>query len=119
MLVEKYALASNIRKERFRLISGITALNLIQEGNFEEAEGYRRPFIEYIDVSIDELVQNLSFGFIPGSVSPNQIKEVASTLHEIANFLSENLDSIKKSTNLGKYAKMLVGILNDLSSASK
>lgn len=119
MLVEKYALASNIRKERLRLISGITALNLIQDGNLREAEDYRRPFIEYTDITIDELIQNLSFGFIPGSVSPHQIQEVASSLHEIANFLSEDFDSIKKSVNLGKYAKVLVGILNDLSPASR
>jgi len=119
MLLEKYTLASNIRRERYRLISGITALNLIQEGKFEDAEGYRQVFIEYKNIPIEELVQNLSFGFLPNSVNFRQLTEVASKLHEIADFLSEDLILIKSSDNIEKYPKVLVGLLNDLSPASR
>jgi hypothetical protein len=119
MLVEKYTLASNIRKEKLRLISGITALNLVQEGKFEEALGYRKPFVEYRNYSIDELIQNLSFGFLPGSISPNKLMDVASKLQDIANFLAGDFEHMQKSNNLGLYATELVGILNDLTPSSR
>lgn len=115
ILVEKYSAASNLRKGKMRIISGITAFNLIQEKRFAEAEVYRKPFIEIKDFSVEDLAEGLGFGFVPNNTDT---KKIASEMVSIARMLSADpaslkIDEIKKST------QELVELLNVISSISR
>jgi len=115
VLTEKYSAAATLRREKLRIISGITALNLFREQRFAEAEEYRRPFIEIKDYSVEDFAQGLGFGFIPNK---NEIKEVATELISIAKAISQDPKSLKDD-EIKKYSERLVELLNVISSIAR
>jgi len=114
-LAEKFSVASNLRGEKLRVISGITALNLIQEEKYDEAEIYARPFVELKKFSVDDLAQHLSYGFVPNRADS---REVAEQLMEVSELLSQDPASIEKS-KITKSTKKLLGLLNALSNKQR
>lgn len=110
-LAEKFSTASNMRREKRRVISGITALNLIQEKKFDEAQVYARSFLELRNFSVEDLAQNLSCGFLPNRL---ESKQIAEKLIDVSVLLSHDPASIEKS-ELEEHRKKLVGLLNVLS----
>ena len=114
-LAEKFSVASNLRGEKLRVISGITALNLIQEEKYDEAEIYARPFVELKKFSVDDLAQHLSYGFVPNRADS---REVAEQLMEVSELLSQDPASIEKS-KITNSTKKLLGLLNALSNKQR
>lgn len=115
VLTEKYSAAASLRREKLRIISGITALNLFREQKFAEAEEYRKPFTEIKDYSVEDLVQGLGFGFVPNK---NQIKDVAAELISIAKAVSQDPKSLRDD-EIKRYSERLVELLNAISSIAR
>jgi len=115
VLAEKYSVASNLRREKMRIISGITALNLIREKRFEEADVYKKPFVEIKDSPIEEVAQCLGSGFVPNN---NETKRVATEMVSLAKLLSGDPNTLQ-TDDIEKSTKKLVELLNVLSNISR
>jgi hypothetical protein len=114
-LTEKFSTASTLRREKMRIISGITAFNLIHEGKFEQAEVYRRSLVEIKDYPIDDVAHNFAPGFLPNEEDRRRIAE---QLLEIAALISQDPHRINKS-DINKSNRKLVELLNVISRESK
>jgi hypothetical protein len=90
---EKLSVKTSALREEMRLVSAITAFNLIQEKRFDEAEPYRASFIEIKDSSIQTLAKDLGSPFLPNG---NESEQVATKIIEVANVLSRDPASINQ-----------------------
>jgi hypothetical protein len=113
VLTEKFSAASTLRREKMRIISGITALNLIKEKRFAEASVYARSLIEIKDCSIEEVIRFLPTGFVPP-----QTQQMAEIVVKVAQLLSKDPDSIEES-EIDESKNRLVELLDVLGSKPK
>jgi hypothetical protein len=114
-LAEKYSIESNLRRTKLRIISGITALNLIKEKRFAEAEVYIKPFIEIKDSSVEEVALDLGFGFVP---NPNETNNIAAEMISIAKSISQHVRTLE-TNEIERITRRLVELLNDISNTSR
>jgi hypothetical protein len=94
VLSEKLSVKTSALREEMRLVSAITALNLIQEKRYSEAEPFRASFVEIKDSSVQTLAQDLGSPFLPNG---NETEKVATRIIEVANVLSKDPRSIEPS----------------------
>ena len=115
VLAEKYSMEANLRKMKMRIISGITALNLIKEERFAEAEVYLKPFIEIKDSSVEDVAYGLGFGFVPNR---NETNNITTEIISIAKSLSPDPRTLE-TNEIERKKQRLVKLLNDISSISR
>lgn len=114
-MAEKFSAEFTLMREEMRIISGITALNLIREKRYSEAEVYRRSFVEIKDCSADDLAVGLGSFFVPNSA---ETVRIAKDLLAIANILSGDLQSIDEEQAKGSTQK-LTELLDAVTSKSR
>ena len=113
VVTEKFSAASGLRREKMRIISGITALNLIKEKRFADADTYKRSLIEIKDCSIEEVIRFLPPGFVPP-----QTQQMAEDVVRVAQLLSKDPQSIEES-EIDDSKERLVKLLDVLGSKPK
>lgn len=91
LLSEKFSAETSTIREEMRLVSAITAFNLIQEKRYTEAEPFRNSFIEIKSSSVDEIAKDLSSHFLPNSAEK---EKVAQKMLDVADVLSKNPEAI-------------------------
>lgn len=91
---EKLSVKTSALREEMRLVSAITALNLIQEKRYVEAEPFRASFIAIKDSSVQTLAKDLGSPFLPNG---NESEQVATKILEVANVLSKDPESIDRN----------------------
>ncbi|MDR0373407.1 MAG: hypothetical protein LBI79_07630 [Nitrososphaerota archaeon] len=103
---EKFSAETSVLREEMRLVSAITALNLIQEKRYEEAEPFRSSFIEIKDSSVETLAKDLGSHFLPNG---NATERIAAKMLEVAATLSKTPETIEENE-----AKVCASILMEL-----
>jgi len=94
VLSEKISVKTSALREEMRLVSAITALNLIQEKRYTEAEPFRASFIAIKNSSVETLAKNLGSPFLPDG---NDSEHVATKILEVADVLSKDPESIDRN----------------------
>jgi hypothetical protein len=90
-LSERLSAKFSALREEMRLVSAITALNLIQEKRYTEAEPYRASFLEIKDCPVKILAKELGSPFLPNGNEPEQL---ATKMLEVASVLSKQPELI-------------------------